>query len=450
MKPRLIAIGLLLGALGVGACSREAARPNLILISLDTVRADHLGLYGYARPTTPNLDAFAREGVVFEKAFAQIPWTVGSHMSLLTSLYPTVHMVAHEERQSEVPRTLTEQLKGAGYRTAAFVAPILSEGYGFAKGFDHYFRAAEERRAESMLSRALGWLDELSPDPKQPVFLFIHLYDAHYPYLPLPPFDTSFTRSYDPKIQEIAHAHPYQQAKELSAGQLAEVIALYDGEIRYLDQELGRFLAALRERKLVDSSLIVVTADHGEGFLEHGLMNHGNSVYEELIRVPLLLRFPGARHKGRRVAALAQLIDVAPTVLEEASAGALPGMQGVSLLPRMKRGEAPPFAYSAGAYASSLRTDAFKLIENPAERFTKIPRSVKAPYELYDLRDDPGETTNLAASQPQLQERLAQALRKLDQDNRSLRDTLRQGRKAETLELTDEQKQQLRALGYVE
>jgi arylsulfatase A-like enzyme len=418
------------------------------------VRADHLSVYGYGRPTTPNLERFAAEGVVFDRCFTPIPWTVGAHMSLFTALYPTVHTIAHLEPQAEVPRTLPQALQEAGYRTGAFVHPILDAQYGFARGFDHYFRPASDRRAESMTRRALRWLEEgeRGENAARPFFLFLHLYDAHHAYAPPPPFDTAFVAAYDADINQVVGAHPYNQDKRLTAEQLAQAVALYDGEIRYLDHVLGDFFQRLRDLGVFEGALVVVLADHGEGFLEHGLVNHGNSVYEELIRVPLLVRFPGGRPRGQRPGGVVELTDVAPTVLEAARARALPAMQGRSLRALVAGGEAAPerSAYASGAFASSLRSRDWKLIENPPSRFRTIRRALPAEYELYDLRHDPGERHNLAAARPQTVEAMARALRGLDEQNRRLRQGLRAGRDASPLPLTDEQRERLRALGYVE
>ncbi len=448
--PGLIVVLGLLPALGC----RGRPAPDIILVSLDTVRADHLSVYGYSRPTTPNLEGFAREAAVFEQAFTPIPWTVGAHMSLLTALYPTVHNVAHLEPQSDVPRTATEALREAGYRTGGFVHPILDQGYGFAKGFDDYFRPVAERRAEFMLGRALRWVEdgEKGKDAGRPFFLFVHLYDAHYPYDPPAPFDATFGPAQAREANRIAQAHPYKQDKTLSEEELRQVVALYDGEIAYVDNALGGFFRKLKELGVYERALIVVTADHGEGFLEHGLLNHGNSVYEELIRVPLLARFPGGRFAGRRTRELVELVDVAPTALELGRARPLPAAQGRSLRERLEKKGATgaASAYASGAFASCLRSEDWKLIENPASRVPMIPRARPGELELYDLRRDPQERHDLAPERAHTVRAMASALHRLDEENRRLRQRLREGRDVRTLELSEEQRERLRALGYVE
>ena len=207
---------LLVWAVG---CRSSSERLNVILISLDTVRADHLSVYGYERETTPNLGRLAQEGVVFEQAFAQAPWTVSSHMSVFVSLYPDVHDVSHMRAQSETVKTLPEILQTAGYSTAGFVAPVLKH-YGFAKGFDHYFAARRARPADVMVAHTMRWLAQDPEEPvlqEQPFFLFLHLFDAHLRYEPPWPFDTAYCSSYSPDIEAISHSHPHSQDKNLTA-----------------------------------------------------------------------------------------------------------------------------------------------------------------------------------------------------------------------------------------
>jgi len=443
---------LFLSLLCVSGCNNNRP-PNVIVISLDTVRADHLSVYGYHRSTTPNLSRLAEDGVVFEQAFTQTPWTVPSHMSVFTSLYPSVHSITHLTPQSDMSTMLPEILRDAGYLTAAFVAPVLSEDYGFAKGFDHYVRAGRVRPADIMVDRALEWLAGDPSEPnlrEQPFFLFLHLFDAHHPYAPPWPFDTAYVTDYRSDIRELSQSHPYTQEKDLTDEELTEVVALYDGEIAYTDFALGRFFDALRDLRLFDGSLIVVFGDHGEGFLEHGLMNHGNSVYEELIRVPLLLRLPGGRSAGERVGEPVQLIDIAPTILQELDLEPTPMMQGAFLFDSVLTDGSRRFAFVSEAYATCVRTDSFKIIENPPSRVQTIPRALDVDYELYDLAEDPGEENNLAVEQPERLASMIEFLHRLDEGNRELRREIRDALEVHELDLSEEQERELRALGYVQ
>ena len=435
----------------IGACT--APPPNVILISLDTVRADHLSVYGYPRSTTPNLERLAEEGLVFEQAFTQTPWTVPSHMSVFTSLYPSVHSITHLTPQSDMSAMIPEILRDAGYLTAGFVAPVLSEDYGFAKGFDYYLRTDQVRPADVMVDRALEWLAGDPSEPAirdQPFFLFLHLFDAHHPYEPPWPFDTAYVPHYRSDLRELSQTHPYTQEKDLTDEELAEVVALYDGEIAYADFAIGRFFDALRELGLYDEALIVVFGDHGEGFLEHGLMNHGNSVYEELIRVPLLLRLPGGRSGGERVDAPVQLIDIAPTILQALELEPPPMMQGTSLFNPVLRDGSPRFAYVSEAYAACIRTDSWKVIENPKSRAKTIPRALDVDYELYHLTVDRREQKNLALEQTERLASMTEVLHRLAQENQELRRQIREDLDVHELELSEEQERELRALGYVQ
>jgi len=305
-----------------------------------------------------------------------------------------------------------------------------------------------------MVNRALSYLAQDPGNPvicDQPFFLFLHLFDAHYPYEPQWPFDTAFVPSYRPDIRRLSGSHPYSQDKNLSPDELFEIVALYDGEIAYTDYELGRFFEHLEELGLYDSSMIIVMADHGEGFLEHGLMNHGNSVYEELVRVPLIMRFPGGRFAGRRIDTPVQLIDVTPTILEHIGEKPAAISQGSSLLELMGPGnQAPRFTYSSEGYAACIRTDSWKLIVNPPNRSQVIPRALTAEYELYDLSKDPAEQSNLASVHTDRVQSMARALRRLDENNKELRRKLRATLEIHSLELTEDEKKQLKALGYIQ
>lgn len=436
-----------------GGCARETGRPNVILISLDTTRADHLGVYGYERETAPNLSRLAGEGVVFEQAYTQAPWTVASHMSVFTSLYPPVHKVAHLTPQSATVKLLPEILRDAGYATAGFVAPVL-DGYGFAKGFDHYSHPHRYRSAEIMIHQALEWLAGDPAEPvlhRQPFFIFLHLFDPHHTYDPPWPFDTAFLSSYRENILELSASHPFSQEKNLSPDELFEVVALYDGEIAYTDWALGRFFDQLKELNVYDNSLIAVMGDHGEGFLEHGLMNHGNSVYQELGWIPLILRFPDGRFRGRRVKSPVQLIDLTPTILDYLGQGQPTISQGLSLLAAIEEDEpSADYVFTYVGYAESIHDGSWKLIKNPPYRVKMIPRSAKAQYELYDLANDPEERNNLAAENPEKVESMARAMERMDETNQEIGDRINAELGVRPMELTEEQKERLRALGYIQ
>jgi arylsulfatase len=298
--------------------SHAPKKPNLVLISIDCLRADHVGAYGYTWATTPNLDAFARESTLFRNATASSSYTLPTHASMLTGLPPSLHGATVRRRMFPSVVTLPHLLAREGYATEAVVSGLLLlPAYGFAEGFDTY--RFSSHRASGLVDQALALLDEAA-GPSQ--FLFLHLFDAHSPYSP--PGD--FIGRFGSRPEDISGLHAMIESRTPPASEtsVAEARALYDGEIAYLDGELGRFFAGLRERGLYDTSLIVVTSDHGEAFFERGHWEHGQpwrgdgpGLHQEIVHVPLLVKRPGAR-EGAIVEDVVSQMDVFPTLLEAA------------------------------------------------------------------------------------------------------------------------------------
>jgi len=353
------------------------SRPNILLITLDTTRADRMGFLGSTRGTTPSLDAIARESVVFTRAFAQAPITPVSHATILTGLYPGAHRVTDFglPLPAAVPY-LPAVLHDAGYHTGAFTgALVLDPAAGLAPGFDRGFdrydagfrikRPADnryqtvERRGDEVMRRALSWIEDTAP----PFFAWIHLYDPHEPYDPPGDLRDRFAK------------------------------APYDGEIAAVDRVVGSLVTALRGRSQLDSTVLAVAADHGEALGDHGENTHGVFLYDETLHVPFLLRLPGKASAGTRVTTRVRLVDLAPTLLQASSLAIPATMQGESLLPLLKNTGAedrPVYAetdYPRRAFGwsplASWRADRFL--------FVRAPRR-----ELYDLVADPGESRNLA------------------------------------------------------
>ena len=362
------------------ACGRKTgpapentpARPrNLLLVTIDTLRADRLGCYGYAKAETPHLDALPRRGALFENAVAQAPLTAPSHASMMTGLYPTAHKVRDTGGFVLAgSQTLAGVLQRQGFDTAAFVgASVLKKRFGLGQGFAVYDdempdpgRGGEaQRRAGEVVDRALRWLDAQSG---KPFFLWVHVYDPHLPYDPPPPFRENFK------------GRPY------------------DGEIAYTDRELGRLLDAVAKKS--PDTLTAVLSDHGEAFSEHGEYAHGVFLYDTTLRIAFLMSGPGVP-AGLRVKPQARTIDLLPTVLELMGIPAPQGLQGTSLAPAFHGKELP----AAWSYVESLFP---KLNMGWAElRGVRTGRwkYVRAPKpELYDLAQDPGETTNVIAAHP--------------------------------------------------
>ena len=321
----------------LAACGGEPA-PGAVLVTLDTLRADHLSSYGAADVDTPHMDRLAREGLSFECAAAPMALTRPSHFTILTAEYPREHGVMNNTTSlPDEALTLPEVLRSKGYRTAAFVAvSLLGEGSGADQGFER-FEATGERRlldAPDVVPRAAAWLADVPRD--EPFFLWLHLFDPHLPYAPPP----AFRHGLDPPMEERLPEVSWQALTEVAESNggdvprrvLEHARALYRAEVRHTDHWIGRLVAALTELGRLDHTLIALTADHGESF-EHGVFfEHADSLYEGAIRVPLILRLPGRVPAGRRVASQVSLVDVAPTILDALDIGGSPGTSGVSLL----------------------------------------------------------------------------------------------------------------------
>ena len=430
-----------------------AVRPNLLLVSLDTTRADHLSAYGYARPTSPRLVELLPSSLLFDAAYTAMPSTMPSHSTMFTSLFPRTHGV----RKNGVPlgpeaRTLAEVLSSAGWRTAGFASSfVLHHKFGISRGFsawdDDFSGIAckgwtandgdEEsfcRRGAATRERAIGWLEKdgyLDPArrPAEPFFLFLHLFDAHNPYAPPP---------------EHAALFPPQGT---APGDLERDVTAYDGEIHYADAQVGALLDRLAEAGTLDDTLVAIVGDHGEGLMQHGWMTHGMMLYEEAVRVPLILRWPARIPGGRVVAEPVELVDLAPTLLELLGVrDALPRPQGRSLAAAVLGDatldpENPVFLQRRVYRRQKLRglAVAGEKLGVRAGRWKYVEAGEEGTRELYDLSSDPGELTNLADTRPEEAQRLHEAIA-------AWRARTPEGRAAE---VSEDDVERLRALGYV-
>jgi arylsulfatase A-like enzyme len=401
--------------------ARQETRPNLVLFVVDTLRADHLGCYGYDRPTSPRLDEFAREGVRFAEARAQSSWTKPAMATILTGLYPVTH--GAERRANGIApevRTLAERLSAAGYETAMFTTnPTVVEKFGFGRGFDrfeyvHQLQGRKRRSVDSaaMVQAGVAWLDGRAA-PERPFFLVVHTLDPHDPYRPQEPYRSRFAPGVD-----VASACCFRggELAALSAEQAAtrrrDSLALYDGEIAQNDASFGRLLDDLRARGLLDRSAVVFTADHGEEFHEHGGWRHAESLFEEVLRVPLVVRLPKGTAARATVADPADQIDLAPTLLELAGVAAPPELPGASLLPVIAGGAAPPRESLAWLRHPAFDVAAIRDGNWKWLRHEGALRSVSGGFDnpveaLYDLEADPGEQRNLLAAEPDRRRALA-------------------------------------------
>jgi arylsulfatase A-like enzyme len=313
--------------------------PNVLLISVDTLRADHLGIYGYPRPTSPTIDGLGNSGVVFEKALTTAPWTLPSHVSLLTGLYPAFHGVQDDGTKlaAEVP-TLAEAFKGLGYHTLAVVSHVyVSSEFGLDRGFDSFDDSLIAGGAKNPIAEVVvdHFLDAMSEVPEGRFFAFVHLFDPHWSYTAPEPFfkrfaEPSYRGPIDGSIEALTPFFPPNQA--MQPADLRQAIDLYDGEIAYTDAQIARLLEELRNRGRLENTVILFTADHGEEFKEHGQLGHGKTLFHEMMRIPLVVTGHPVFPPGTRRRDVVSLIDVAPTLLHLAGGEAMPGVQGMSLV----------------------------------------------------------------------------------------------------------------------
>ena len=414
--------------LALAACGEPAPRFNVLLVSIDTLRADHLSCYGYQRPTSPALDGIAAAGVRFADANAPSPWTLPSHASLFTGLYPRHHGVRDENRALG-PRaaTLAQVFSEHGYDTWGIVnAHYVSRRYGLGRGFDRYSQHSEYANPQGtviankggvIMDEALSWLDERDSEGAgaRPFFLFLHFYDVHSDYAPTDEFRRRFARPYAGKLDGSTSQllDLRDRGEDVSAEDVRFLHDLYDAEIAQLDAELARLFRYLDERGLAERTLVVVTSDHGEEFLEHGSLLHGRTQYQEMLHVPLLMRGPGVA-AGVTVEAPVGLVDVAPTVLELCGLSFPRNVDGTSLVPYWRDPSAVPAGRPLFAEAdhNNAENDVVRMVRVEQMKLCANRRS--GAVELFDLSRDRAESENLATSDPErvivLRERLEEFL----------------------------------------
>ena len=380
---------------------------NVLLISIDTLRADHLHAYGYGRETSPNIDRFARQAVLFEQNINTGGGTLPVHTSMFTSLPPLVHGVWADNGKALATErvTLAEQLRAAGYHTRGYTGGgFVHSKFGLGQGFDYFYDEGGNFKLE------LPLLNEwLVPHAGGKFFLFLHTYDVHsgadrLPYDHGKPFNDRFTAGLNVGFdgcrngtcasellvavnRGIATGH-LTAGQAFSHDEIEYMKGLYDGGIAYVDAELGFLFEELKALGLWDRTLIVLTADHGEEFAEHGKFLHDEN-FEEIARVPLIVRFPHGAYGGRRISELVSTLEVMPTILDVLGIPPNPEVEGRSLIPLIAGGrEGRPWVYMAGAL-EKLRTPAWSLFVGAS-----------GPWWLYDLRHDPGETVDVLHAHP--------------------------------------------------
>lgn len=422
---------LLCFACGSGGGSSRG--PSLLLISVDTLRADRLSLLGNQRDTSPSIDAWAAEGAVFELAYAPRGQTWSSLTSLLTGKYPIAHGVrTNGDQLRPEHRTLAEWLEAEGFATGAFLTNM---GAAPNRGFREKAIFRDPSRPQSEWDRdavraAIGFLERHRGER---FFAWLHLMEPHEPYHPPAPYDGwvgDYAGPYTGSSEQLDRV-ALDPSVAFDARDKEAIVALYDGQIAATDAQLALLLRALRELGLEDDTLVILTADHGEELLDHNRYAfHSASIYDSVLRVPLVFRLPGRIGGGRRIAAAVELIDVLPTVCELLSLPVPPGVQGESLVPLLDGARPEPgkseafFEWSppgrerrpgASQRVFAIRQGKWKLVSNPEglrpwnRPYQRVPGSgfSLARRELYDLDADPHETRNLASAEPEVARRLA-------------------------------------------
>lgn len=459
-------LALLAPVLLSGSCRQEssgkesASRPrfptaNVLLISVDTLRADRMSSYGHPRQTTPFLDSRADDWVIFDSFHHSGGGTLPSHLTMITSLFPRTHNIhPGNQRALESERvTLAEQLRENGFVTAAFTdSGWMRRKFGFDQGFEVFDDSGGG--FEAIVPKALQWVEDHQEDQ---FFLFLHTYDVHSnPTTEIPyacpdgsqnlylDTDLSQFRSCSDGVcgaQRLAWINNQLRDSEalltdyMSTDEIGIVSSLYDGCINYADQQIETILSRLEELAILEETLILITSDHGEGFAEHGYLLHDSGGYEEYSHLPLMIRFPRRTHGGQRVAELATMVDLMPTVLAALDIDSNPEIQGVSLMPAIEAGRA--VRKDLHMYGV-LRTDRWKYFSETRE--------------LYDLGSDPTESQNVYASHPETAAEMERRVRQLADIDIRLEEAFAAAVTGgeDQIELTEEELENLRALGYLQ
>jgi len=439
------------------AAARETDdKPNIILISLDTLRADHLGCYGYERETSSNIDRFARGAFLFENCIAPSSWTLPSHASVFTGLHPSVHgaivflPACRPIRQEEI--TLAELARQHGYLTAAYTEGVLVGGsLGFSQGFELYSdgEATLKGAAEETFNDAFQWVQTHAG---LPFFLFVHTYQTHNPYTPPGQFATMFDTSYTGRVGKDI----FNPRMDFSDADKIHLEALYDGEIAYTDAVVSNFLTRLRKMRLLKNTIVVIFSDHGEEFWDHGGVQHGVTLYDEQLRVPLIIRLAGNRPPTGRESRQVSLTDLYATIAELLGIDHDSPSDCMSLTPLMGVSR-PGTRYERTIVVSETchREHILQFMKDKWRRYSVRTDAEKymntekyETEELYNLQIDPGETNNIAQDNPSSLERY-RALKESFLESVSTGQPQPSTTELRTVAFSEEDRRRLRALGYL-
>ena len=409
--------------------------PNVLLISVDTLRPDHLGCYGYQRQTSPRIDRLAAEGALFENAISSTSWTLPAHAALFTGLADSVHGCVDTDRRLDESRdTLAERLKESGYATVGlFSGPYLHPVFGLAQGFDEYIdctsypgltgqeagtadtvdnakvHEASHRDItnQKVYERVSTWL---KANRHRPFFMFVHMWDVHFDFIPPPPYDRKFDPDYRGSVTGKDFLFNTAVNALMPRRDLEHLIALYDGEIAWTDEHIGRILDDLDSLGLRESSIVVLTSDHGTEFFEHQLKAHRQSLYDEVLRIPMIVRCPGRIESGQRHSAQVRIVDVLPTITDLAGLGEPVDVMGQSLVPLFSGAElrrdnlaiSELFCDSRVLLPNGrwARKDPRFPIQHRLRSYRRLDRKVindlnRARSQFFDLDADPGEQRQL-------------------------------------------------------
>jgi arylsulfatase A-like enzyme len=451
MKRFLIYYAALLGITAtLASCSNGEPQGHekiqkVILISIDTLRADYLSCYDPPKKTSPNIDRFANENVLFEYATAQAPSTAISHKSILYSVYPAVHKTTKDTVPTESTRSPLEILQSRGFKTAAFVGGgQLSRKFGFARGFDSYWEAAtkhnrskDKNSLQTLEQNANEWLDR---NYKEKFFLFLHSYQVHCPYNPPEQYAQKFTSWYRGELDPAGKCGDnYYNVQPQSEEDIRYIRGLYSGSVNYVDEFIGRLFEKLKKLGIYDHTLIVFLGDHGESLGERNYVGH-NELYEIQLHIPLIMRVPG--YKDIRIDQPLISIDVMPTIFEALGFGRAFPFQGRSLIPVLEK-------------ASKIEEDRILIAEQKDRirvrkgEWVAIFNRIGDPREeLYNVKEDPEERTDLSQQNPEKIKEFKRQYARMLESSRDLSAKFIIGNQSRP-ELDEATKEQLKALGYV-
>jgi arylsulfatase A-like enzyme len=421
--------------------ARPTSAPAVVMVSIDTLRPDHLGCYGYARPISPRIDAFRREAVLMRDAVASAPSTLASHASMFTSLLVQHHGASVALQSALRPGlvTLAEVLQGAGFATASFNGGgELHRVWGLDRGFGVYVSATDSSVTKigddtlaGQVRLAKPWLERVGP---RPFFLFLHTYEVHHPYTPAPERLRALEPSYSGRLPDRISIRLLEKInsgrKKLAPGDLEHIVAAYDAEIASADAGFGDLVDLLKRRGRYDSAIVVLISDHGEAFGERGKVGwHGDALYDEQIRIPLLVKLPGGQLAGKTIEPQVRAIDLAPSLLSLLGLPSPPQFSGTRIDFAGGAPDHPPWSLSTidGALRiAAVRTRRWKWYEG----------------RLYDLEHDPGETRDVASLHPEVERDLQDRLVAIRRSREAAGTT--------PVGMPDEVQDQLKALGYLE